>query len=220
MTHEASGVAQVLRGVARAILPGPAFARVANEWVYRRWLREGRPIPPPNVVKWKTVRTYGRRFGLRTFVETGTHAGEMVHAVRHAFQRIVSIELHPELHRGSRERFASYPHIAIFRGDSETVLPLVLTTIVEPCLFWLDAHITGGTSGRGALDTPIVSELQAILTHEVRQHVILIDDARLFTGDQDYPTLQAVEQFVREHDRDARFAVVDDVIRICPGPAT
>jgi len=217
MTHDAAGLVRLLRGVARAVLPAATYSRVANERVYRRWLREGRPVPPPNVVKWKTVRAYGRRFGLRTFVETGTHTGQMVNAVRDVFDRIVSLELHPDLHRGARDRFRPYPHITILRGDSSTLLPILLTSLAEPCLFWLDAHVTGGTTGRGASDTPILAELRSILDHDVRGHVVLIDDARLFTGAADYPTIEEVERIARHGFRGGvHCSVANDVIRICP----
>jgi hypothetical protein len=49
-------------------------------------------------------------------------------------------------------------------------------------LFWLDGHFCGGVSAHGDKGTPILEELNLILSHRVKEHVILIDDARLFNG--------------------------------------
>ena len=58
-----------------------------------RWVSRGRPAPPAALVKQGVVREFGRRFGLGTFVETGTFRGDMVYAMRYTFRRIVSVEL-------------------------------------------------------------------------------------------------------------------------------
>ena len=84
----------------------PAMIGFTRWRVFVRWHLDGRPVPPPHVVKQRVVLDYQRRYRLRTFVETGTFTGEMVHAVRHRFDEIVSIELAEPLYRAAKARFA------------------------------------------------------------------------------------------------------------------
>jgi hypothetical protein len=64
------------------------------------------------------------------------------------------------------------------------------------------------------LETPISNEVQAILEHRVKGHVILIDDARNFDGSHDYPDLSDLRSSVVSKYPQATFEVADDVIRI------
>lgn len=57
--------------------------------------KAGRPCPSQAAVKHVIIQQYARLFGIDTFVETGTCAGDTVNAVRRCFKQIVSIELSP-----------------------------------------------------------------------------------------------------------------------------
>ena len=178
-----------------------------------RWYRAGRPSPPPPLVKQAIVKDYARRFALRTLIETGTYRGDMVNACRETFETIVSIELDEVLFEEARRRFAKYPHVAILHGDSGPVLMQTLPTILTPCLFWLDGHYCGTVTARGGAETPILHELSAILSHPVREHVILIDDARCFDGTHDYPTIDELRRAVLNIRPDWLFEIANDIIR-------
>ncbi len=178
------------------------------------WRRSGSPIPPPHLLKQKLLLQYSRRYGLRTLVETGTYLGDMVFAMRKRFKRIVSIELSHDLCTRAKARFADTPNVSILQGDSSIVLPTLLETLHVPTLFWLDGHYSAGNTALGSMETPISAEIDAILTHSVRGHVILIDDARNFDGSHDYPSLVSLQQSVMERSPKASFSVRDDVIRI------
>lgn len=180
---------------------------------YVRWNLRGRPAPPPHVVKQLAVKYYQRRFRLSTFVETGTYLGEMVEAVKSHFGEVYSVELSPELCARAREKFAADKHVHIVEGDSAEALPAVLAKIEGPALFWLDGHFSGGITARGPLVYPVIRELEHIGRHPVKEHVILVDDARLFTGSAEAPakaqvvaSLKAVNPAYAVHER-------DDIIR-------
>jgi hypothetical protein len=190
--------------------------RVKDRRKYRRWLRGGRPVPPPHLVKQLAVKGHAARHGTRVFVETGTLHGDMVEAVRRDFGRVYSIELSEPLHRAAERRFRGAPNVRIVAGDSGRVLPQLLAEIREPCLFWLDGHYSGGDTAKGDVESPILAEIDAIFAHPVPGHVILIDDARCFVGTEGYPTLAELEKHVRERHPDYAFAVEDDIIRIAP----
>ena len=180
----------------------------------RLWEKQGRPSPPPHIVKEELIRDYAKTFNTPILIETGTYLGDMVHAMKKSFSRIISFELDHNLAVQAQQRFAGDNHIQIIQGDSGKLLGDYLATINEPCLFWLDGHYSGGITAKGALETPIKNELTAILSHPVDGHVILIDDARCFTGENDYPTLDELQNFVAQHKPNHKFSVEHDIIRI------
>lgn len=180
---------------------------------YRRWLAAGRVGPPPPLYKQEVVRGTGHHFGVTTLVETGTFEGRMVEAVARDFSRIFTIELDPRLSAAAAERFRDRPHITVLEGDSGQLLPLVLTRLEEPAVFWLDAHYSGGQTARGDSDTPIMHELAAIAGHRLyREHILLLDDAREFSGGH-YPTLESLRDWALSHGY-GTLIVEDDIIRI------
>jgi hypothetical protein len=180
----------------------------------RDWDAKGRPPRPPRAVKFHTIAEYRNRSGIRTLIETGTYLGDMVESCRGIFDRVISIELSRELYEEAKSRFASDPRISILQGDSSDVLARTLPSINEPCLFWLDAHYSGGITAQGTVLTPIYQELRSIFEHAVEDHVVLIDDASDFIGTEGYPTITELKRFVFEHRPHASFEVKDDIIRI------
>jgi len=180
----------------------------------RRWEKDGAVAPMPNLGKQRVVIDYIERFSPEIFIETGTYKGKMVYAVQPYIKEIYSIELSETHCRKAQERFAGYPNIHILQGQSEQILPKILKDIDKPCLFWLDAHYSGGSTAKADLHTPIMQEMQCILNHsKAKEHTILIDDARCFTGQNDYPTLKTLERFVLDIHPDWFFEVKDDIIR-------
>jgi len=120
------------------------------------------------------------------------------------------------LYEKAQHRFSRYQKVDLRYGDSAIELSRILAEITAPTLFWLDAHYLGDGTARSTIDTPIVKELMAISQHHESNHVILIDDARLFNGMNDYPKIETC------HDLAAKFwprhhcVVADDIIRITP----
>ena len=182
--------------------------------ILRQWQEQGRPVPPPPAFKQSVVREYGKRFRLRNLIETGTYQGEMAAAQQRSFSRIVSIELDAELFRKAEAQFAAASHITILQGDSSQVLRQVVQEVAGPCLFWLDAHYSGGITARGTRETPIIQELEIVFSRNNADDVILIDDARCFTGTGDYPALEELQRFVTEAQPHLKFEAADDIIRL------
>lgn len=218
VTHRVKGLA---RGV---FLSGPAqrvndvVEHVRQQRALRHWERNGRVLPPPHIVKQRTVRRYAAEFSLRILVETGTYLGAMIEATKDSFASIYSIELDRALYRRARQRFRGYSHITVLNGDSGATLGNVLDGIHEPCLFWLDAHHSGVLTARAELESPVREEMRQILRHPVVDHVVLIDDAHAFVGQGGYPTLAELRTQVAARRPGWTFEVRDDIIRI-HGPA-
>jgi hypothetical protein len=174
---------------------------------YVEWLRSGKPVPPPPIIKQTAIKVYAEKFGPRIFIETGTYTGETVDAVKDVFDKIYSIELGSALYEKAKERFAKYSHISIVFGNSAKVMPAILGRINEPCLFWLDAHYSGGITVKGENEPPVREELENILSHSVKDHVILMDDARGLC-------LPELRSLVLNRRPDFVFEVKNDIVRV------
>jgi hypothetical protein len=182
----------------------------------KRWLASGKTGETPHLVKKDIILQYSHRYQISIFIETGTFIGEMVIAVRDHFEKIISIELSKELSQRATKKFADARHIQIINGDSAKILDQVLPSVTGKKLFWLDAHYSGGFSAKGTVFTPIQQELCTIFKYSSGKDVILIDDARLFTGQNDYPTLDTIKHLVLTNLPLCAYRVEDDIIRIFP----
>lgn len=173
-------------------------------------------MPPPGLHKRNVIRTYARNAGIRTLVETGTLFGDTLYALRDDFDRLVSIELDDCLYAAALKRFRRFPKIQILHGDSGERIHEVLAGLREPTIFWLDGHFSGGITATAAEETPVNTELDAILRNPVRDHIVLIDDARCFGRDLDYPTIGQLRDFIRRKSPQSEMMIEDDIIRILP----
>ena len=182
------------------------------------WQASGRSFRTPHSYKQRLVRAYARLFHLDVFVETGTQYGCMLLAMQRHFKSLYSIELHPDLFAFCRKRLARYPHVHLLEGNSADELPNILERIECDALFWLDAHFFRyGLSGGSADDPcPLMAELEAILRHPYRGHVILVDDAHYFVQRSGYPALEEVRGLVHRIRPDLHWNNEGDVIRITP----
>lgn len=170
----------------------------------------------PHAVKRRVLHQYARDFDLRILVETGTYLGDMMAAMARDFDELHTIELSELLYERAKLRLARKANVHLHQGDSGVQLQRVLNVLRRPALFWLDAHYSGGITARAAVDTPISSELGSVLSHEIKGHVILIDDAREFRNENGYPAIDALCTYVRQVRPDYAVAVADDIIRITP----
>ena len=75
----------------------------------------------------------------------------------------------------------------------------------------MDGHYSGGSTALS--DVPILAELAAVLGAPI-DHVVLIDDARLFDGTDGYPRLVDVLDDVRTRWPNCTVEVINDMVRI------
>jgi hypothetical protein len=189
------------------------IAASRNKKLVDKWKAEGAQPPPPHPVKQLAINEYKKKYAIRILVETGTYLGDMVEAQRKNFDTVFSIELSPELWRKAVERFDGYPSVKILQGDSGVVLHNIMPGMDKPALFWLDGHFSAGVTAKGDKDCPIFEELDAIFAYSQQPHVLLIDDARLFIGQGDYPTVESLTQYIRRKNPKYTIQVKDDIIR-------
>jgi hypothetical protein len=158
------------------------------------------------------------------FIETGTFMGNTVAFLEKSFDKLYSIELSKDLALKAAKRFEGIRNVTIIQGDSTTEIARLLSTLNTPVLFWLDGHYSSEfwegdeyiITAKGEKATPILEELTQISNHSIKNHLILIDDARLFKGENDYPKLSILKDFVCKQFPNYSFKVKNDIIRILP----
>jgi hypothetical protein len=168
-----------------------------NEFVvFNDWLRNDCQGLPPHVFKQNTILEFQKKSGFDTLVETGTYLGDMVEAQKKFFKKIYSIELSIKLYGMAKTRFKKDTNVEIVQGDSGRMLSTIVAKLDKPAIFWLDGHYSAGITAKGDKDCPIFEELDAIFKGKIKNHVLLIDDARCFVGQGDYPTIEELSKFI------------------------
>lgn len=162
------------------------------------------------------IDKYINESNIKVFVETGTYLGDTIYRLRKKFQHLYSIELSDHYYKIALERFKNISNIHLIKGDSAEKLKAVTTQINEPIFFWLDGHYSDGLTAKAEMITPIISELDAIFDNNEKnfRHVILIDDARLFNGSNDYPEYEYLRDYITKKDSKYSVSVEEDII-IC-----
>lgn len=189
--------------------------RLTRASFIEEWNSKGRPVPPPHQYKQSVVEEIGKKYNLSTLIETGTLFGFMIECQRKFFKKLVSVELDQKLFENAKNYFKNYDHIKIFQGDSSDLMPKMLDEIVDnSVLFWLDGHYSGGITALGKKQCPIYAELKSIFSYSVLKKYILVDDARSFTGTNDYPTIGELEDYVNANAPGLKVTIINDIIHI------
>ena len=180
----------------------------------RTWEQSNRTTVTPQLVKQQLVKKLAEKNSLQIFIETGTYLGAMIAANKCLFKKIYTVEIDPRLYQRAKSKFSNDQHIQVILGDSSVVLPKVLKKLKQPALFWLDAHYSAGITSQGLLETPIIAEIKQILRHPIKNHLILIDDARNFNGTHDYPTIKQLRQLLYKLNPQLKLTIKQRVIQI------
>jgi len=197
--------------LAKKLVPEPIYIYAKIIFGPLVWKMVGGP-KPPHGVKVYYIKKFQKEHKLKIFIETGTYMGDMGSAIRKNFREIYSIELDKSLWERASKKFLIFSNVHILHGSSDSVLRNLLPHIKQQCLFWLDAHYSGGITAKGDLACPVVGELEAIQNHFIKNHVILIDDADDFIGKNDYPTLDGVQAILKRINPDYKVEVKDNII--------
>lgn len=113
------------------------------------------------------------------FVETGTLEGSTTFACEPHFEKVYTIEVDKSLYDRVSSRYTGNK-ITFLHGDSSSVFESLLPQIDKPSIFFLDGHWSGGGTGKGAKDCPLIEEISLISTLLTKPAIIIIDDYRLF----------------------------------------
>lgn len=163
------------------------------------------------------------------FIETGTYLGDTTHSMRSVFDRVVSIELSPELHAAATLRFKNDRHVSLLEGDSAEKMGEALAIAGnDRSIIWLDAHWSGGNTAKAEGNTPILSEIRAVHAAGSTDVVILIDDISYFWSARPgfnvhdsiggYPEIDLLLAELRKLNPDFEIFVNGDVMFAIPRP--
>ena len=174
------------------------------EAFHRDWLERGSPgdvnnsVPPE--IKWYYLARTLKDFGLDTFIESGTSAGDTTaRMLIEGATRVYTIEAWRQAFTEACQRFYADERVDLRFGDSGELLHEILRDNGgRPALFWLDAHYSGDGTAQLDKQTPIVAELKAIAEDDCDGHCIVIDDARGFGVWDDYPPMDELRDLLAD----------------------
>src|SRR5580700_6116838 len=156
--------------------------------------------------------------GARVFVETGTCTGATARWAASNFDRVISIEIEPRLYLAAAESLRDCANVDLRCGPSEAVLKTALIGLPGPAILWLDAHWSGDGTGGEHNECPLLEEIR-IIDDRCADHVIMIDDARLFLNSpprphkpEHWPSFAQVMAALRASAPAAYVVIHDDVI--------
>lgn len=161
-----------------------------------RLVRDGWSAPLPPLLKRLFLQGLASTEHATVLVETGTYLGDTSWWFKREFSRIHTIEVDPFLHAQAMRRFRRQPHVTVHLGDSGQLLREIVPHVNQRALYWLDGHYSGGITGLGEAECPVMAELEASYGLAKAAFVIAIDDARCFGHDPGYPSIAAVRERV------------------------
>lgn len=127
----------------------------------------------------------------RVLFETGTADGDTTAALADDFDRVITVEIDDKRYLICAEKFLFDPKVSLIHGESSYVIEMIVPSLRQPTLFWLDAHRSGGEEVELPFETPVQHELWHIMNSATvtgLDHLIVVDDARLFGMARGYPT--------------------------------
>lgn len=142
--------------------------------------------------------------GEASIIETGTYLGETTALLASHCKRVLTLEPYHSLHKYNSQRFRKSHNVTVINASSEEGFEKALSSLSGPVGFWLDGHFSGeGTFGELSTASPVEVELRLIgdyLERDLGPAYIAIDDARLFTGTNGYPSETLVKNFAQKFD--------------------
>ena len=180
-------------------------------------------VIPSYEFKRAEIYRYIKQYNLKVLVETGTFQGDTVAYFKDKIPYVFSIELSEELASKAASRFHTFPNVRIIQGDSGEILDSLIKEIRQPTIFWLDGHYSSEfyigdeyfITAKGTLNTPIIAEVTTILKDPIT-HAILIDDARLYVGKSDYPSIKQLRKLIEKINNKYSLTISNDIIYILP----
>ena len=121
---------------------------------------------------------------IQNFVETGFYKGDTSMVASSIFKNVYSVEICEQLYNqfNSSLHEKQIKNVKTYLGDSLEKLSEIVDNVQdEDCVFYIDAHISGGDSGWNGKDrVPVFEELDIILSTSSLRNVFIINDVRLW----------------------------------------
>jgi len=155
---------------------------------------------------------------LDVFVEGGTYKGGTAKNMSTKFRKVYTIEKSDVMFNEAKENLKDIENVVMLKGDTREHLQDILEKN-DNLLFWLDAHWSGGDTYGEEDECPLVEELEIIFKYD-KNHIILIDDARLFLAPPPLPhkfkNWQSLSDIIKVIPKDWELIEYEDVMYIYP----
>lgn len=135
-----------------------------------------------------------QKYDLQLFVETGTLMGRTAEWASVHFEQVYTMEIAYNLFALAKSVLKSFSNVQLIYGDSQAILKDLVPMLSKPTLFWLDAHWSRdlGYPKFDAAICPVLEEI-ATLSTAIPDHVVLVDDLRLFGNEPGWPNKMDVK---------------------------
>jgi hypothetical protein len=130
-------------------------------------------IPKELVIELKNI------FKINDFIETGTFKGGTTYWASKIFKNVFTVEYSSVLYKAAVLKLSNCRNVTCYFGNSPSQLPQIISQLNSPAIFWLDAHWCGGSTYGVDDECPLLEEISLIIEQN-ENHIIIIDDARLF----------------------------------------
>ena len=172
-----------------------------------------RGIPPKLALRLK------EQYDLRFFVETGTLVGNTAKWASEHFEQVYTIECSYKFYIIARNKIGAIPNVKLFHGFSQHFLDGVLPSLTGPALIWLDAHWSPDLQYAcfDQVICPVLEEID-VISEASQDHVILVDDFRLFGKEPGWPSIDVVKKALESLNKTVTYST--DVIMAVPNGKT
>lgn len=172
----------------------------------------------------KLVTILQKQYNIDTFVETGTFKGRTSLWASNHFKKVITIENSRTIFDKTSDKYKHIKNIDFLYGHSKNHLKNIVFNLNEVAIFWLDAHWSGGETYGINDECPLIEEIKIINSTKLN-HIILIDDARLFVMPPPPPHKPEqwanISQIISQiNERENRYCfIADDIIGVVPDSA-
>ena len=138
------------------------------------------------------------------FIETGSNQGNSIQlALDSGFKEIYSIELFEPLYNSCVQRFKNNANVHLFLGNSPVELKRLFNEMPNTKFtFWLDAH--------DDYTTPLMEELDLILSRGIDGELIYIDDMRLYNNFSEEVSIDTITALITKYKPQATISYEND----------
>ena len=144
-------------------------------------------------------------------IETGTYKGETTKVLANFADSVTTIEADFGYYQRSKQTLQKFKNVIVLHGDSGVLIERALPSNQINCVFWLDAHYSGGNTAGALNHCPITNELHHILaSRSASNTVILIDDSRGLIGKSGWPLLSELIDLLNQGGFSS--IIIDDVL--------
>jgi len=155
---------------------------------------------PYSFSKFRQLKALGRRSGAKVLIETGTYLGNTAMRCSRVFDRVITIELDPELFRQSQAYLSRRSNVECLEGDALKLLPMVLDRPdVNDAMVFLDGHFSGGVTAHGELAEPACEEIEVLARFKHKLRSFIVDDFRCFGTDKGWPRKSELIASIEKH---------------------